>query len=172
MKTKTGISVLFKLFLPVVFALVLLFFCAGTASAAEGDFKIDSNGVLTEYKGSDEKVVIPSNVRVISASVFSSRQKISSVTIPEGVTEIGNYAFNNCSSLKEVHFPQSLERIGLQAFANNDKLAKVELPDGLEFIGENVEGQHEAEDCECHKGHLPPDALPKAEARVVEHNAP
>ena len=73
MKTKTGNLIWLKL-LPFVSALVLLFFCAGTASAADGDFKIDSNGVLTEYKGSDEKVVIPSNVRVISASVFSSRQ--------------------------------------------------------------------------------------------------
>ena len=86
------------------------------AAYSEADYVISAAGELKQYKGSDTKVVIPSEVRVIDSSAFSGRQRLSSVVIPEGVTEIRSNAFYNCSGLKQISFPQSVTLIGSQAF--------------------------------------------------------
>ena len=97
----------------LLLAVFLLCVCM-TAAGAEGDYTIDSMGVLTKYSGSGTDVRIPDGVTKIANTVFSGKQKITSVVIPEGVTEIGDYAFQNCSGLRDLVLPQSLTRIGNQ----------------------------------------------------------
>lgn len=58
------------------------------------DFIIE-NGVLKEYVGDDEAVIIPEGVVQIGKEAFSGREDIVSVTIPDGVTSIGEKAFSS-----------------------------------------------------------------------------
>ena len=52
-------------------------------------FTINSNGVLTRYKGDDREVIIPDNVTAIHDFAFKDCTSITSIIIPEGVTKIG-----------------------------------------------------------------------------------
>ena len=54
----------------------------------EDDFVI-KNGVLKQYKGSDEVVYVP-----------------------EGVQVVGKYAFRDVRSIREIHFPDTVTEIG------------------------------------------------------------
>ena len=81
------------------------------------DFVI-SDGVLTEYTGSDEEVVIPDQVKEIGSKAFENNTLIKKVTIPEGVAKIGDYAFSGCTALESAPLPQSLEGIGEYSFQN------------------------------------------------------
>ena len=89
---------------------------------------------ITEYKGKDENVVVPSkigNSRVSFFddkvfSVYSSRctknrekyftENLKTITISEGITSIGKYAFDGCSSLTSITIPESVTSIGNHAF--------------------------------------------------------
>ena len=96
-------SAKFSLFMSV-FAILLLtavLSCVSVTAFADGDFTVDKDGVLTQYKGSAEEVVIPSNVKVIGTSAFTGKQRMVRLVIPEGVTEIRTNAFANCISLRE-----------------------------------------------------------------------
>lgn len=80
------------------------------AKAANSDFVIKS-GVLTEYKGSAEKVTIPNTVKKIGGGAFFNRKRIKSVTIPATVTTIENGAFQDCSKLATITIPKSVKKI-------------------------------------------------------------
>ncbi|MDE6686110.1 MAG: leucine-rich repeat domain-containing protein, partial [Lachnospiraceae bacterium] len=53
------------------------------------------------YKGSDEVIVIPENVKYIASGVFRDHHELTSVTFPAGLRSIGSYAFAGCSRLTE-----------------------------------------------------------------------
>lgn len=135
MKTiqKAGIFLLtlFLLFNTVAFSFPVL-----VNAASASDFVI-KNGVLTEYKGTDETVIIPEGVTSIGEKVFYykpikqvtfpkslksigngafGQTKLTSIDIPEGVTSIGDGAFEVCMDLTEVKLPKTLTHIGDQAF--------------------------------------------------------
>ena len=71
--------------------------------AADRDFVIE-NGVLTEYKGSGGKVVIPDGVTEIADYVFYYNDTVTSITIPASDTKCGSRWFGGCTSLKEITF--------------------------------------------------------------------
>lgn len=71
-------------------------------------FTINSNGVLTRYKGEDKEVIIPDNVKEIYDFAFKDCTSVTSIIIPEGVTKIGNHAFENCTNLTSITIPKSL----------------------------------------------------------------
>ena len=88
------------------------------ANANKG-FTISKDGVLKNYKGKDEQVIIPDGVIFIgdyAFSAFGSDVDVISVTIPEGVNGIGAGAFYNCKNLKEITIPKSVKSIGDEAF--------------------------------------------------------
>ncbi|MDE7227981.1 MAG: Ig-like domain-containing protein [Treponemataceae bacterium] len=72
------------------------------------DFEIDSDSVLTKYKGNAATVDIPEGVTSIGAGAFRSCKSLASVTIPEGVTVIGSNAFTWCDSLESVCYGGTL----------------------------------------------------------------
>jgi len=90
--------------------------------------------IITNYKGSNKNVIIPSrignmSVTAIGENAFQNKQ-ITSVIIPNGVTNIGDYAFRN-NQINEIVIPNSVINIGQRAFAGNS------LYNGI-TIGSNV----------------------------------
>lgn len=77
------------------------------------------SSLFTNCKGIT-KVDIPSSVRVIGNSAFSSTN-LTEVTIPEGVTTLGSFAFG-ITLIKEVTLPASIESIGEGAFPKSTKI--------------------------------------------------
>lgn len=75
-----------------------------------------STGIITKYKGSDEVIVIPSEingvkVKGIGGESFAFKYKIKSVEIPEGITSLSSTAFFRCGNLTKVMVPNSMESI-------------------------------------------------------------
>lgn len=70
-------------------------------SSETEDYLIVGDGVLISYKGSDEVIVIPENVKYIASGVFRDHHELTSVTFPAGLISIGSYAFAGCSRLTE-----------------------------------------------------------------------
>ena len=104
-----------------------------------GGFKYwleDGSAFIRQYTGSDENVVIPSEidgypVKGIGSMEWNSpffgnqrekRDKIKTVTIPEGIEYIGNSAFMDCDSLTEITIPESVISVGERVFNDCDKL--------------------------------------------------
>lgn len=87
---------------------------------------------ITDYKGSERNIVIPSelggySVYEIGDSAFRNKE-IESVTISEGIIRVGSDAFYNCDNLKSVNIPKSVKEIGIGAnnsFANCDALEEI-----------------------------------------------
>lgn len=75
-------------------------------------------GVLEQYKGEEENVVIPKEVKSIGAGAFSLNSHIKTVTIPSTVTKIHRYAFGRCRNLKQVIGGKKVTEVGEDAFKN------------------------------------------------------
>ena len=128
------------------------------------DFVI-SDGVLTEYTGSDEEVVIPDQVKEIGSKAFENNTLIKKVTIPEGVAKIGDYAFSGCTALESAPLPQSLEGIGEYSFQNCGALKSSE--GGLSF-GDNLTkiGKYAFYGCKSLSGNL---VIPDSVTEIGEY---
>lgn len=101
------------------------------------DFVIE-DGVLVNYIGDDEVVVIPNGVVEIADNAFARNTTITSVSVPEGVTEIGEKVFQGCTNLSELNLPDSLTRIGFAALDGCESLDKLTLPVGIETLYTNI----------------------------------
>ena len=90
-----------------------------TANAADNlksgnyEYSLRYNGtvMLTKYTGSEEEVVIPSEidgkaVTVIGDYAFFKNQTMRSVRIPDGVYILGYACFSACPQLKEAYIPE------------------------------------------------------------------
>ena len=82
------------------------------------EFSVNKDGTLTitEYKGDDSSVIIPSKINgkkvtAIGESVFQSNYDLLSVVISEGITTIGRLAFWNCKNLEKIIVPSSVNSI-------------------------------------------------------------
>lgn len=96
------------------------------------------NGVLTEYKGTAEYVVVPDGVTAIGDCVFWQNESLKEIHLPEGVAHIGDAAFCACENLETINFPKSLLYIGKDAFFACEKLNRIDLPNNLTTISENA----------------------------------
>ena len=72
----------------------------------------DGTVKITDYTGSDSKLVIPGTidgkkVTSIGGYAFEYCESLTSVTIPNSVTSIEYYAFYNCTSLTDVYYTGS-----------------------------------------------------------------
>lgn len=72
----------------------------------ESNFTIDSNGIITEYKGNNTYLIIPDKINNITVTeigyeVFYKSDMVR-ITFPDTLTYIGDYAFFNNKSLVSV----------------------------------------------------------------------
>ena len=93
-----------------------------------------TNGCLTEYSGTEESLMIPSNVTVIDDEAFNNCFELKNIELPEGLRSIGAATFMDCG-LTTIQFPESLEGIGKEAFQNCTNLTDVTIPASVKSIG-------------------------------------
>ena len=102
------------------------------------DFKGIGDGILVEYMGCAERVIIPQNVRIIADGAFRNNTYIRTVVAFEGLISIGEYAFSGCSSLMDIHLSKRLEYIGNGAFESCSSLSSVIIPGEIKSIAYQV----------------------------------
>lgn len=94
----------------------------GVDSRMRGTRKEDGfttrDGVLVEYLGGQEHVVVPAYVERLKNSVFWNNETMREVTLPEGIWSLGGDTFYNCVSLTHLVIPASVEIVGDNPFAN------------------------------------------------------
>ena len=92
-------------------------------------------GVLYDYLGIANSIVIPNSVTCIADYAFWGCEFLTSVTIPDSVTDIKNSAFLMCASLECVEIPNSVTNIGTSAFSYCTSLECVIIPNSVKSIG-------------------------------------
>lgn len=112
------------------------------ASVLDYDYYIKDNTiVLTKYNGSDEVIVVPSEIDgkavVQIEGTFCNNKKIEKVILPEGISIVGEKAFYGCSNLNSVMLPDSVEIIENYAFAYCG-LQEIVLPINTHYINEGA----------------------------------
>lgn len=98
------------------------------------NFLTVGDGILLDYRGNDNVVVIPDGVKTIGADAFASNKSITKVIIPDSVETIGEGAFAGCSSLAAVEGGQSVRRIKDRAF-QGCPIQTIRIPASVEEIG-------------------------------------
>ena len=97
------------------------------------DFVIE-DGVLIEYRGSEQHVTVPDGVTTLSHFAFQSNQTVVSVVIPNSVTEIQSYALINCPLLEEVTLPNDIQKTDSSVFDQCPKLKRIIFAEGTQEI--------------------------------------
>lgn len=97
--------------------------------------------VLEEYKGNDEKVVVPDGIKHIDSCAFA-RCRMKKVVLPEGLESINDAVFIGCDKLDYIRIPSSTKSIGKRAFFGCSRIKHV-------FISSDVDIEEQAfESCE------------------------
>ena len=105
----------------------------------------DDTVKITKYKGTDESIVIPSEidgkkVTVIGSSAFYGFKSLKNIEIPNGITSIENYAFCQCWSITSLSVPESVTSIGMGAFRFCGDLKEIKLPSNLTVLSDSLFG--------------------------------
>ena len=96
---------------------------------SNNDFIID-NGILIDYIGNDEHIIIPDGITEIrsegTVSMFyggyKRELKVTKITLPVGLKIIRSSAFQYCKWLTDICLPDGIEEIGESAFSHCEKL--------------------------------------------------
>lgn len=83
-------------------------------------------------------VVLPDDVRIISAKAFKDLVDLKNVEIGKGLLSIGDEAFSGCINLEQVKVPLSLKTIGNSAFNECLSLTSFDIPSGVTKISNNT----------------------------------
>ncbi len=113
---------------------------------------LEGQVTITGYTGSDEHVVIPSEIEGLPVKAigetfeehgnvpfgpsyaFASNKTLKSVVIPDTVEYLGVMSFMSCEALETVQFSANLRVIGQSAFFYCRALKEVILPDSLQEL--------------------------------------
>ena len=95
-------------------------------------------GVLYDYCGRSQKIVVPDGVISIEEYAFSYCHHLTCVTLPDSVTGIGDGAFSSCEKLTSITISDNVTSIGERAFYNCSSLTSITLPDGVTSIGDSA----------------------------------
>ncbi len=93
-----------------------------------------SGTTLMQYRGNEERVVVPDGITVIGEKAFSRNEVVGRVILPDSIREIREEAFADCLLLQTINLKEVLEYIGKSAFENCVKLICVDLPESLNTI--------------------------------------
>ncbi len=104
---------------------------------ASSDFVIE-NGVLVDYKGSDEWITIPGGVHTIGELAFYKKDRINGVTIPGTVKTIEYGAFAFCENLRSVEIKSGTKTIGEDAFEYCECMFEFIAPKSITSIGNDA----------------------------------
>ncbi len=99
---------------------------------------IISGTTLMQYRGNEEKVVVPDGITIIGEKAFADNEAIGRVILPDSIREICSEAFSDCLLLQTINIPEGLEYIGKSAFENCAKLIRADLPESLTTIEQSV----------------------------------
>lgn len=112
-----------------------------TFSLRDNNFRVDSNGVLTEYLGNSAVIEIPQEVDGVTVveiadGVFNTMvtgKNFASVTLPATITAIGERAFQNDHTLRAVYISATTPpTVGANAFHWMRSDLIIVVPDGCE----------------------------------------
>lgn len=103
----------------------------------DDDFVVEK-GVLVEYRGSAQIVIIPENVVAIANEAFSDRTDIKEVHFSSSVKTIGKKSFERCRLVEVITLPENLSSIGEGSFRRCTELHAVKLNPNLKSIGQNA----------------------------------
>lgn len=90
-----------------------------------------SGSMLLEYRGCEQKVVVPEGVNVIGQRAFAGNEAIDRIELPDSVRYIEREAFKDCVLLQSIKIPRELCKIEEEAFMNCVKLIRIELPEAI-----------------------------------------
>ena len=102
--------------------------------SGDSDYLIVGDGILLAYKGNDNVVSVPTNVKRIGAEAFKDCTNIQKVILPDSVEVIGEAAFEGCSNLAEIEGGNQVREIRDRAFAGCP-IITVRIPASVEKIG-------------------------------------
>ena len=95
------------------------------------------NGMLIDAANCEGDVVVPSDVKFISAGTFQRNPKLTSVVVPASVTKINDNVFALCDNLKSVEL-KGAESIDMMAFYDCPKLTELKLSGKLKTISDGA----------------------------------
>ena len=112
--------------------------------------EVSKSGIITNYTGTDDYVVIPEykvidnkdgtnsviKVTGISASAFAGKN-ITGVDLSDYITEIPANAFKNCTALKFVN-AAGIKKIGSNAFAGCTSMEELTIGANITSLGTNI----------------------------------
>ncbi len=104
---------------------------------AEAEIK-EKNGVLKDYWGKDEYIIIPSNITEIGKDSFEFSHNLKGVVMHNGITKIGTYAFNGCHNLSTVILSNCIKTLDCGVFSGCGKLYSILIPDSVTHISEEA----------------------------------
>lgn len=133
---------------------VAVFVCSMSVSVKAEETEIDTSVFeyeenedgtisITAYTGTDETVVIPSeidgkSVVDLTESIFEYDQRINSISLPEGIKIIHDKSFTRCYQLETINIPSTVQIIGKEAFSGCINLKNINLPNNLLSIGDDA----------------------------------
>ena len=110
-------------------------------------FEVDiETGMITEYTGTAQNVIVPeymsvhdTGVRItgFKEDVFQNNKNLYAITLPKSVTEIPANAFDGCEKLHSVYC-SSVNKIGENAFKDCTALRTFTVDDTITSLGENA----------------------------------
>jgi hypothetical protein len=135
-----------KISLFSVSVLLCLGFLSARADTPVSDFEyeIAENQVtITGYTGSDEHVVIPSEIEGLPVTelgrrAFEGNMQLKSFVLPDSLKRIGDHCFRLCENLEAIEIPAQVEKINDFAFAGCLRLSRITLPASVTEMGASV----------------------------------
>ncbi len=100
----------------------------------------DGTITITSYDGTNESVIIPSEIDGMSVSEIGRHAflmcdcDLKTVNIPSSVKIIGEYAFESCVYLQSVYLSDGIEKISKYAFESCVRLQIINIPNSVKII--------------------------------------
>jgi hypothetical protein len=130
---KVGVHMRHRIFAFLLVLGLMASFVPALPASASSTFDIQ-NGVLKDYSGSDENVIIPASVTQIGGDAFAYCKTMKSITFQSSITSIGGSAFFDCENLQNINIPDTVTTIGSEAFEGCNSLTTLTIPDSVTFI--------------------------------------